>query len=218
MLIGHAAVAFAVKPWSKKIPFSVMLIAVILPDLLFGIFAIFGLEKAGEGTNGILYFSHGLFMAVLWSAAGAVVYLLFSKKARDGLIVGLLIFSHWILDFISHPMGFGKKLPPDLPLLFANSPKVGLGLYNSAVAAIVTDFGLLILGIIIYLKKTRARNRSGKLAVIAMCVFLIFILFPPVILPDNLMFLSTLVFLFFIPLGIWIDRTREIKDTPRMQA
>jgi len=60
-----------------------------------------------------------------------------------------VIVSHWVLVFLSHPIPFpsfswrstqwtyGHPLPPDLPLLFAGWPKVGLGLYNriSAVQA-----------------------------------------------------------------------------------
>jgi hypothetical protein len=56
------------------------------------------------------------------------------------LIIGALVLSHWVLDFISHPMGMGKELPPDLPLLFGNSTRVGLGLYNSLPAALGTEF------------------------------------------------------------------------------
>ena len=45
----------------------------------------------------------------------------------------------------------GKPLPPDLPLFFNDSSKVGLGLYNhSFTIAIVTDIGMLIVGIVIY--------------------------------------------------------------------
>jgi hypothetical protein len=41
-----------------------------------------------------------------------------------------------------------EQLPSDLPLLFGNSPKVGLGLYNpiSAVEATALEFGMFILG------------------------------------------------------------------------
>jgi hypothetical protein len=41
-------------------------------------------------------------------------------------------------------------LPPDLPLFFNGSSKVGLGLYNhSFTIAIITDIGILILGFVI---------------------------------------------------------------------
>jgi hypothetical protein len=64
-------------------------------------------------------------------------------------------FSHWITDFITHPMGAisgGKPLPPDLPLFFNGSHMVGLGLYNhSFTLAMVTDMAMLLIGITIYI-------------------------------------------------------------------
>lgn len=53
---------------------------------------------------------------VLW----APFILLGIEKVR--LVIGLAVFSHWVLDFIVHR--------PDLPL-YGNSAKVGLGLWNA---------------------------------------------------------------------------------------
>ena len=94
--------------------------------------------------------------------------------------MGLLVFSHWVLDFVSHPIPFpsfswrswqwsyGHPLPPDLPLLFANSPRVGLGLYNSisAVEGTMLEFGMFILGLAIYtgfiVKRRKESENCGK--------------------------------------------------------
>jgi len=76
------------------------------------------------------------------------------RDRRSGIVIGLLVFSHWVIDFITHPMGAifgGTPLPPDLPLFFNGSSKVGLGLYNhSFTIAMVTDIGMLLTGIVIY--------------------------------------------------------------------
>ena len=46
----------------------------------------------------------------------------------------------------------GNPLPPDLPLFFNGSPKIGLGLYNhSFTIAIATDMAMLIFGLGIYI-------------------------------------------------------------------
>ncbi len=59
-------------------------------------------------------------MSVVWSIlAGIIIYLLRHDR-RTAILMGLVVISHWFLDFIVHP--------PVLPLLFSNSPKVGLGL------------------------------------------------------------------------------------------
>lgn len=67
------------------------------------------------GGTSYIPWSHGLFMAAVWSLLGFALAFLLSRHLRTGLIIGALVFSHWVLDFISHPMGMGKKLPPDLP-------------------------------------------------------------------------------------------------------
>jgi len=107
-------------------------------------------------------------MSVIWSVAAALLAVRVYREYRAGLVVGLLVFSHCVLDFISHPIpfssfswrswqwSFGHSLPPDLPLLFAGSPKVGLGLYNSisAVKATALELGMLVLGGVVYITYT----------------------------------------------------------------
>ncbi len=69
-------------------------------------------------------------------------------------MIGLAVFSHWLLDFVTHPM-FGG--PPDLPLLFEGSPKVGLGLYSAAGSTFTMAFelGLIVLGFAVYIATRR---------------------------------------------------------------
>jgi hypothetical protein len=112
-------------------------------------------------------------MSVVWSVAAAFLVARIYHDRRAGVVVGLLVLSHWLLDFVSHPIPFpsfswrawqwsyGHPLPPDLPLLFARSPKVGLGLYNSisAVEATALELGMLVLGAAVYLTY---RVRSKK--------------------------------------------------------
>ena len=63
-----------------------------------------------------------------------------------GMILGLVVFSHWILDFIVHI--------PDLPLFLEGSPNLGLGLWGSGtglIASIILELALFAIGIAIYL-------------------------------------------------------------------
>jgi hypothetical protein len=82
-----------------------------------------------------------------------VIALLFYRDRRTSIIVGFLVFSHWVLDFISHG--------PDLPLLFSGSPLVGLGLENSLAVGLIIELSLLAGGIAIYLV-TRKRKANGR--------------------------------------------------------
>ena len=129
------------------------------------------------------------------------------------MLLGEVVFSHWILDFISYPMSFGKTLPPYIPLLFESSSLVGLGLFNSLWAALVTEFGLLLIGSFIYLKTTYDQNIAGRWS-FAILIFYVFImLIPPVLLPKEYILLSTLFNLPLFPLGFWMDRHRILNTT-----
>jgi hypothetical protein len=106
-------------------------------------------------------------MSVIWSVLAAVIAARIYHDRRSGIVIGLLVFSHWVIDFITHPMGAifgGKPLPPDLPLFFNGSSKVGLGLYNHSFAiAIATDIGMLLTGIVIYVfYRIKPENRNKR--------------------------------------------------------
>ncbi len=208
MFYGHLGIALAAKPLAPKNTLGVLLVAASAADILCGAFTAFGIEGIDANAAVSIPLSHGLFMSIVLSFAAMALAFLISRNTKMSIVIGLLVLSHWILDFISHPMGMGKVIPKDLPLFFGDSPKVGLGLYNSAAAAIVTEFGLLAMGISIYLIKTKAVDRTGKWSFI---LFLFFIfLFPlSMLLPSHLLYLSTLVLIFLLPIGIFIDRHRK---------
>jgi len=151
--LGHLGLGFAAKPIVPKVHLAVLLIASELIDILWGIFYFTGIDRGNVGT-GSSPWSHSLFMSVIWSLLAALLVARIYHDRRSGLIVGLLVFSHWVVDFITHPMGAifgGASLPPDLPLFFNGLPKVGLGLYNhSFTIAIVSDMAMLVIGIVVY--------------------------------------------------------------------
>mgnify|MGYP001821646258 CR=1 FL=1 len=206
MFFGHIAVGLAAKPVAPKIPLGALLLSATAIDTLAGVFAIAGIEKMDASGNSSFPWSHGLLMAVVWAVAGAAIAFLLSRDRRVSAVIGLVVFSHWALDFVSHPMGFGRELPPDLPLLVEGSPKVGLGLYNSVPAALITEFGLFIAGIAIYLSTTRAKDRVGRWALWLLLLF-VFLLALPAAVPE-LALVPTFATVLLLPLGNWVDRHR----------
>ena len=158
--IGHFAVALAAKPAAPKVPLFVLLVATLILDLLYFVFAFAGIE----GINKEIPWSHGLFMSVIWSVAAALLSARIFRDYRAGAVVGLLVFSHWVLDFISHPMGFGHPQPPDLPLLVHGSRNVGLGLYNSisVTQAILIEVAMFILGAAVYVRYIVKERKSRR--------------------------------------------------------
>jgi hypothetical protein len=154
---GHFGVAFAAKTVAPKAPLWALLVASETLDLLSFGFMAAGIENAGVSqssvTQGVqilspasIPWSHGLFMSLVWSVlAGGIAYLLLHDRPASAAI-GLVVFSHWVLDFIVHL--------PDLPLFFAGSPKVGLGMWATGTGLIlsgVLEVILLAGGITLYL-------------------------------------------------------------------
>lgn len=206
MLLGHFGVGLAAKRIGPEVPTGLLVTAAAGPDILFGAFAIAGIEVAGLPAP----WSHGLFMAGI---AALVVFLatwLVSRRKKSAFIVSGLYFSHWILDFISHPMGLGKILPPDIPLFLDESPLVGLGLYNSIAAAIPTELGLFIAGIIVYLATTKPIGRRGVAAAIAFIVGMLALIPLSALIPAEYAAWACLLQLALFPLGAWMDRTRKL--------
>ena len=212
MFYGHIGVAMASKPLAPKVSVGVMLVAATAIDTLYGVFTAIGLEWVNTTTGeSYIAWSHGLFMSVVWSLLTLSIAWLVTRNLRMSLVIAGLVFSHWILDFISHPMGMGRALPKDIPLFFGNSSNVGLGLYNSVIAALISELGLLLFGIFVYLKKTKPVDKTGKWAFAVL--LLVFALFPlTMFMPAKLTFLATFFTLIFLPVGIWVDHHRKYID------
>ncbi len=137
---GHLAIALAARPAAPKAPLWLLLAVTEILDLLAFAFMALGIEHGAPQPW--IAWSHGLFMSAAWSVlSGAIVYLFFRDR-RTGIIAGLLVFSHWVLDFVSHS--------PDLPLLFKGSPLLGLGLESSIPIGVVIELSLLAGGVAIY--------------------------------------------------------------------
>ena len=160
--IGHFAAGFAAKTTAPQIPLWAYLVASETNDLLYLLFSATGLEKkvaiTMDFTRGVRYlqpainpWSHGLFMSVVWSVFAAALVWWIYRDRRAGLALGLVVFSHWVLDFLMHS---------NLPLFFAGSPQVGLGLEITGpgfIAITIFDLVILTAGITIYF---RARKRG----------------------------------------------------------
>jgi len=157
----HIAAGFAAKPFSRKVPVWVLILAAEILDIFAVLFGFVGIEKPGYYP-----WTHGLVMSLAWSVAFGAAALAISRSYRVGLSVGGLVFSHWVIDFITHPMGAvfgGKPTEADLPLLFDGSRHVGLGLYNhSIVMAYAVEYASIAIGITVYVLYAIRQRRLGK--------------------------------------------------------
>jgi hypothetical protein len=162
---GHFGIALAAKPLVPEVPLWTLLVASEALDLLSFGFISLGLERMAVTkidlqhgiqtiTPGSVPYSHGLLMSIIWSILfGALAYIFFRNR-RTSVILGLVVFSHWILDFIVHI--------PDLPLYLEGSPLFGLGLWGSGpglITSSIIEFTLLAVGLSIYFV-FRKRNKQ----------------------------------------------------------
>jgi len=165
--LAHASVGLIAKPLAPKAPLWALLAATQVPDVLsFAFFAV-GIERGAvtrmDFAHGLQYleksfipWSHGVVMAIFWSFIVAVLGLLLFRDRRTSLVLGLLVFSHWALDFIVYRY---------IPVFFDNSLVTGLGLITSPpglIVGIIMEVGLIGGGIAAYLV---ARNRKAAKAV-----------------------------------------------------
>jgi len=175
MFVGHLAVALKARSVEPKVPLGAAVAAAFGLDLLWPLLLLGGVEavrvQPGDTAFTNLAFesypwSHSLLMALVWSiGVGALAGRVFRSR-RTGGILGLLVLSHWVLDFVTHR--------PDLPL-WPGGAVYGLGLWNSIWATIALEGGLLVTGLALYLGRTAARDRVGSLGLyglVALCTLL----------------------------------------------
>lgn len=210
MLFGHIGAGYAAKRFAPRVSLGFLLGATTAIDTLFGVLWF----VVGGRADAALAWAHGLLMSAVWTVVIAAVAYLAARDLRSALVLGFLTFGHWVLDFVSHPMGMGKPLPPDLPLALEGSTRVGLGLYNHSLAlALVVDMTLFVGGIVLYLTGTRATSRRWVLPFVLMMAF-IGALTATVALSSDYQWVPCLLQALLIPLGLWLDRHR----TPRARG
>jgi membrane-bound metal-dependent hydrolase YbcI (DUF457 family) len=217
MFIGHFAVAFAAKKAAPKTSLATLIAASQLVDLLWPLFLMFGWEHArieiGNTVVTPLDFydypiTHSLAGALGWSLLFGGVYYLRKKMPREAFVAGLVVFSHWLLDLITHR--------PDLPLINNESMKFGLGLWNNFAGTVIVEFGLFAIGIYLYYSATSAKNKTGTYSLVSLLALLVIIhlgnLFgpPP---PDVTMIAAAgNAMWLFVVWGWWIDKNRNAKS------
>jgi hypothetical protein len=147
--LAHIGIGFALTLAAPEAPAAAIVISAEALDLLCIPAAFFK-----DRGSFIFKATHSLVGSLIWTAITMGITAVVKPDLRTILVIGIAVFSHWVLDYITHPMGavMGEKprnpQPPDLPLTLSdNSKLVGLGLYNNSVAlSYVFDLGLTLVG------------------------------------------------------------------------
>ena len=127
------------------------------------------------------------------------------KKWTGATIVGVAVFSHWILDLVVHR--------PDLAL-YDNSYKVGLGLWNYPATAFILEIALLFGGIALYLRTTEAKDAIGRYGMLVLGVVAVaaqaYVFFgPPPGSDTSLAFTALGLYFAFAATVYWLEGKRS---------
>jgi hypothetical protein len=208
MFIGHFALGFAAKRAAPEVSLGTLFLAAQFVDLLWPTLLLLGVERVeidpalGGAPLVFVHYpiSHSLLGALGWGALLGVAYFAVSRQRRGAWAVGLLVISHWVLDLLVHR--------PDLPLLFAGGPALGLGLWNLPVAAQVLEIALFAACFAVYLRTPAGRSAGLKPWVLAALLIVIQIgnaLGPPPPSMEAIAWVGQAQWL-LVAAGYWADR------------
>jgi hypothetical protein len=218
MFLGHFGVALAAKPLAPRASLGTLVFAALWIDLLWPVLLLIGVESVriepGATAASPLVFehhpwSHSLLAVLLWAAAIGFLRLA-TRDIASAIVISALVISHWLLDALVHV--------PDLPLMPGGQP-VGAGLWNHPAIAHVLEVTMLGIGVAIYARATKAIDRAGTWALVALVAFLAAIQIanavgPP---PPSVEAIALVGFSQWLLVGwaVWIDRHRRpVRDPP----
>lgn len=194
MLAGHFALAAVVKSRQPQVPLWALMLGTQLLDVIFVGLYLAGFEgfKAVDGTRGgygeLIFsadYTHSL-VGALGISLLAIIVTMVAWGRRNGIIIGLVVFSHWLLDLLMHRS--------DMAVLPGNSgglPRLGLGIWQLPWVSAAIELALVLVGAFLYyhaamrtaIKAERAEAKAGNtqagyrnqamIASVALFVFLV---------------------------------------------
>jgi hypothetical protein len=149
MIAGHFGLAAGVKGRERQIPLWALMLATVWLDIVFAPLLAAGVESIDTvpGTSGgygkaIIHadWTHSLVGALaLATLFGLVAARPWGRRA--GIILGVVVFSHWLLDLVVHR--------GDMPILPGNAgdlPDLGFGLWKTPAVSILVELALVVAG------------------------------------------------------------------------
>jgi hypothetical protein len=222
VFLGHFGLGLAAKRWTPAVSLGALFLAGQLADLVWPALVLAGYERL-EIRPGVTRvtpldfvhypYSHSLVALALWAAAFALGYWLLARRrtpvgaAAGATVLSLLVLSHWLLDWLTHR--------PDLPLTLGGERRFGLGLWNSLPGTLLAEGVLYVAGVALYARATRAKDRTGRIALWLLVGFLpavwLATLFGPPPPTPTAVAASALSMWLLVAWGAWLDRHREAR-------
>lgn len=163
MITGHFGLAAGVKARERFVPLWALMLATVWLDVLFIPTFATGAETIDDvpGTDGgygdvIIHadYTHSLVGALAISLVTGWITTRWWGR-RGGVVIGAVVFSHWVLDLIVHR--------DDLAILPGNigDMRVGFGLWESHAAAALVEAAILVIGAYLYWRAAVAVSRAA---------------------------------------------------------
>jgi len=165
VFVGHYALSLAAKRAAPRTSLGTLIAAATFADLLWPLLVGLGLERVliTPSPDPFLRltftsypWSHSLLALGCWGLLFGALYRLRTGYRTGALVVGGLVVSHWVLDWLVHR--------PDLPLYPGGGPRLGLGVWADPAATVVIEAAMLVGGLWIYLHETKALDGVGRVA------------------------------------------------------
>jgi hypothetical protein len=205
MFVGHYGPSLGLRRASGGVPLWVLFLAVQFVDVLWSILILAGVEKV-RITPGFtasspldLYYmpyTHSLAASVAWALLlGGLASLVWSR--RGGIVVGVCVVSHWILDLPVHVA--------DLPL-WGDVHKVGFGLWDRPVVAFVLEAAVLFIAVAIYAKHARNKAAIWIFAVLMLLIQMSNLVMPPPEAPAQFAMMALSLYLLLAAAAWLVER------------
>ncbi len=200
MLVGHYGIGFAAAGVDRRIALWAALLAAQLPDILFGCFVLLGIEHLTivpgiTASNPLdpthFPYTHSLVAGLVLGGLTWVACLGLGARRQSATILAAVVVTHWLLDLPMH-----RAILP----VYDDTWKVGLGLWNTPLAAFALEAAVLVAGLGLYLSSTATRpaRRQALLIGAAMVIVHLAIYLAP------RLFFSTSRRTVLLGLGLWL--------------
>lgn len=211
MFIGHFAPAFVAAAAGPRAPkLGTMFIAAQLIDWGFFGLAIFGIEKMRIDPNATVMvpfdlhhmpYTHSLLGTTIWALTFALVVMIWQRRLLGGLLAGLVVLSHWALDWLTHR--------PDLTLA-GGTERYGLGLWNFPYVAMPLELLITVGAFVYYIRRTRGPIGPPLVLLATLLVFQAINWFGPPPTEVNLFLYIQALVAFAVATGIavWVGENR----------
>jgi membrane-bound metal-dependent hydrolase YbcI (DUF457 family) len=220
MFIGHFAVGFASKKFAPRTNMALLIAAPLFADILWPFFLLFGWERVRVDPGNTRFtpldlawfpWSHSLLMTFIWATVFALIYYTITRYRTGAWVIWIGVVSHWVLDWITHR--------PDMPL-YPGSARYGLGLWNSVLGTMIVELSMFAIGLWLYVRATRAKDRIGRYAFVVYAAMLLLVYLgdrfssPPGGTGD-IAWTGVIAEAILLPWAWWFDRHRVARTDQR---